>query len=112
MVKEKPEEKSAIQTEGESHKEETEKLDAKTQKVKQPKEEKPAKEEKKPTNPTFPHETMINAYGFLQFGKEVMTAIGVSKTEKSESGKAVYPITKVSITGYNAETREITIKVA
>ena len=61
---------------------------------------------------TFPHETMINAYGFLQFGKEVMTALGVSKTEKSESGKAVYPITKVSITGYNTETHEITIKVA
>ena len=61
---------------------------------------------------TFPHETTINAYGFLQLGKDVMEALGLTKSEKIPSGKAVYPITKVSITGYNTETREITIKVA
>jgi hypothetical protein len=95
-------EKSAIQTEGESRKEETEKLDAKTQKVKQPKEEKPA----------FPHETTINAYGFLQFGADIMQeALGLTKSEKNPSGRAVFPETKVSIESYDAKTRTFMIKV-
>jgi hypothetical protein len=108
--------KTMAQAERESHIGETDKLDSKNPKEANKAHEKVSgkteePKKAKPVKAAFPHETAINAYGFLQFGKEIMETLGVSKTEKNESGKAVYPITKVSITSFNAETREITIKV-
>jgi hypothetical protein len=127
--------KGMTQLEGEAHIEETDKADAdkvaetmhgemekvgenvhkeaENAKVKlSGKAEKPAKEEKK-HEPAFPHETTINAYGFLQLGVDIMQeALGLTKSEKNSTGKAIYPETKVIIESYDAETRSFMIKVA
>jgi hypothetical protein len=73
-------EKSAIQTEDESHNKQTEKLDAKTQKAKRPKEEKPSAVE-------FPAHSHLNPYGFIFMRKHWLHDLGWTKGMKLQIEK-------------------------
>jgi hypothetical protein len=64
--------------------------------------------------PTYPAETSINAYAFLRVPAQVMQALGVKshkKTNKAGKEVDVYAITTATITGYDAQTKILTIQL-
>jgi len=73
MIKEKIEEKTLIQSEGEAHNAETEKIAKETKKAKHGKTEKPAVAVK------FPVESRINPYGFIFMRKQWLADLGWAK---------------------------------
>jgi len=118
MVKEENEERTAIQAERESHNVETERSDNQTRKVekvnKQFAKAKRSKETKNADEAKFPAETSINAYAFLRVPAKVMTALGIkSHTQTNKAGQQVevYAITKATITGYDAQTQVLSVKL-
>jgi len=64
----------------------------------------------KPEAPTFPDKTKINAYGYLRIHAKVMKALGV-KGAKRADGKDVFAITPAVITGYDAQTNTLSVKL-
>lgn len=61
--------------------------------------------------PLYPTEAFINQYGFLQMGADIMSDIGYTRNEVSESGKSVYPKVAVIIKSYNQTTGIMEIKI-
>ena len=60
--------------------------------------------------PLFPAKTTINAYKFLSIPAKVMEALGIKGATRVD-GKAIFDITKATITGYDAQTRVLSIQL-
>lgn len=111
-----------LQEEGKAHQEDTKAADVSLHEDaknigeklhKQAKKAKKAKKPKapaKPEAPTYPSKTTINAYGFLRVHAKVLQAIGVKSATRAD-GKAIHQITPAVITGYDAASKTLTIKL-
>jgi hypothetical protein len=59
----------------------------------------------------FPFDAKINKYGFLYIGKSELLALGLNVVTEKKAKLKIAEDAKVSITAFNPETREFTIKI-